>query len=310
MKIIITGAGGMLGYDLWQVLSMQNELYGLGRSECPDFVKKEKWLQVDLTDPGATYQVMTKVNPELVIHTAALTDVDACELNPEKAYLVNTLATRNVALACQRFDTVMLYISTDYVFAGEKDTPYREDDLPNPINIYGKTKYNGEFYVCHLLNKFYVVRTAWLFGKRKKNFVTEILRKIRENSGSVNSPSRAKSRDAKSAELKIVADQIGSPTYTKDLAITINELITKNLYGLYHLTNADSASRYQMALEIANFFGYKRGDHLKILPINQMELNRPAKRPKYSVLDNYNWRTQGFKPLRDWKEALKEYLSD
>lgn len=291
MKILITGASGMLGYDLWQILFAEHDLYGVGRSDCPEFIEREKWLKLDLSDPAKTYQIITKVNPELVIHTAALTDVDACELNPEKAYLVNTLATRNVALACQRFDTVMLYISTDYVFAGEKNTPYREDDLPNPINIYGKTKYNGEFYVRHLLNKFYVVRTAWLFGKRKKNFVSSFIEQL-------------KGLNQKSDSLKVVADQISSPTYTKDLASAISELIKKSLYGVYHLTNTNSASRYQMAQEIANFIGYKN----KIIPISQTELNRPARRPPYSVLDNYNWRIQGFKSLRDWKEALREYL--
>ena len=292
MKILITGASGMLGYDLWQVLSNEHELYGLGRRDCPDFIKRDKWLQLDLTDPSETYQGVTKVNPELVIHTAALTDVDACELKPEEAYLINTLATRNVALACQRFDTVVLYISTDYVFAGEKNTPYREDDLPNPINIYGKTKYGGEFYVRHLLNKFYVLRTAWLFGKRKKNFISNIVGQIKSSGTQPN--------------IKVVADQVGSPTYTKDLALAISELIKKNLYGVYHLTNTNSTSRYQIAEEIANFFGY-RG---KILPIRQTELKRPARRPQYSVLDNYNWCIQGFKPLRGWKEALREYLGE
>ncbi|HCJ66841.1 MAG TPA: dTDP-4-dehydrorhamnose reductase, partial [Elusimicrobia bacterium] len=147
-------------YNLWQVLFIEHEIYGLGKSDCPDFIKRDKWLQLDLTNPTETYQTVTNVNPELVIHAAALTNVDNCELNPEKAYLNNTLATRNVALACQRFDSAMLYISADYVFAGEKNTPYREDDMPNPINTYGKTKYNGEFYVRHLLNKFYIIRTA------------------------------------------------------------------------------------------------------------------------------------------------------
>lgn len=303
MKILITGAGGMLGYDLWQVLFPQHEIYGLGRSDCPDFVKREKWTQTDLTDPTTTYQVITKINPELVIHTAALSDVDTCELNPEKAYLVNTLATRNVALACQRFDTGMLHISTDYVFAGEKDTPYREDDSVNPINTYGKTKYGGEFYVRHLLNKFFIVRTAWLFGKRRKNFVSEILRRIRSYSAEATAKDEEKS--AESAELKIVADQIGSPTYTKDLALAISDLVKKNLYGIYHITNANSASRYEMVQEIVNLLGYQG----KVLPMSQTELGLPARRPKYSVLDNYNWRIQGFKPLRSWKEAIKEFIN-
>ncbi len=281
----------MLGYDLWTALSVREELYGIGRNECPDFIRQDKWLKLDLTDPTETYQTITKINPELIVHCAALTDVDACELNPEKAYLSNTLSTRNVALACQRFDAVLLYVSSDYVFAGEKNTPYREEDPPNPINTYGKTKYNGEFYVRHLLSKFYIVRTSSLFGKRKKNFVSTIIEQIKVAKQQKN-------------DIKIVADQISSPTYTKDLASAIGELIRKNLYGVYHLTNANSGSRYQVAEEISGFLGY-RG---KILPISQMELNRPARRPQYSVIENYNWCIQGFKPLRDWREALKEYL--
>lgn len=299
MKILITGASGMLGYDLWSALggSAEHDLFGLGRGDCPEFIhNKQNWLKLDLTDPATTYQGITKVNPELVIHTAALTDVDFCELNPEKAYLTNTLGTRNITLACQRFDAAMLYISTDYVFAGEKPADsagYREDDQPNPINTYGKTKYGGEFYLRHLLNKFYIVRTAWLFGKRRKNFISEIVSRcnIGENS-------------AKSAELKVVADQVGSPTYTKDLAQALSQLIKKNLYGVYHLTNQGGCSRFELAQEIINLLDSKS----KLNPLSQRELNRPALRPKYSVLENYNWQIQGFQPLRNWKEALREYL--
>jgi len=290
MKILITGASGMLGYDLWSALggSAEHDLFGLGRGDCPEFIhNRQNWLRLDLTDPATTYQGITKVNPELVIHTAALTNVDFCELNPEKAYLTNTLGTRNITLACQRFDAAMLYISTDYVFAGGKDTPYREDDQPNPINTYGKTKYGGEFYLRHLLNKFYIVRTAWLFGKRRKNFISEIVDQLQSSN-----------------EIRIVADQVGSPTYTKDLAQAISQLIKKNLYGVYHLTNQGGCSRFELAQGIVRLLGSKS----RVIPLSQRELHRPALRPNYSVLENYNWQIQGFELLRNWKEAVGEYL--
>jgi len=300
MKIVITGASGMLGYDLWQVLSTEHILlYGVGRGDCPDFIAHDNWYKIDLTDAPTTYQMITKINPELVIHTAALTDVDACEIYPEKAYLINALATRNVALACQRFDASMLYFSTDYIFDGEKGTPYREDDLGNPINVYGKTKYNGEFYVRHLLNKFYIVRSAWLFGKRRKNFVSDITEKM-VSTQQTNEPVNQQT-------IRVVADQIGSPTYTNDLAQAIKELIKTNLYGVYHLSNSGSCSRYELAKEIVNLVNPKV-PRLEIVPISGKELEGHALRPKYSVLENYNWKIQGFKPLRTWKEALREYL--
>ncbi len=290
----------MLGVDLWKELEGECELYGI------DIKKNDKvkltdgeFRELDITDRDKTYELITKINPELVIHTAAYTDVDGCEANSDLAYKVNMLGVRNVALACQRFDAALLYISTDFVFDGEKGKPYVEFDLPNPLSIYARSKYYGELYVQKLLSKFYIVRTAWLYGENGKNFVDTII-------------NLAKEKD----HLEIVNDQTGSPTYTKDLAKALNRLVTSSLslkgapYGIWHITNSGYCSWYDFAKEIINQL--KIGNYKlkveEIRPISSEKLNRPAKRPGFSVLNNFCWHLEGWDKLRDWKEALAEYL--
>lgn len=294
MRILITGASGLLGSDVWVVLSQKNyELFGLGREESPDFIARQQWIRLDLTQAQATYTAITKINPDLVIHIAAFTDVDECQRYSEQAYSVNALATRNIALACQRFDTVLLYISTDYVFDG-KNPPakgYREMDNPNPISEYARSKYWGECFVRHFLNKFYIVRTAWLFGQSKTNLVTNIVEKIK-----------------KEKVLSIVGDQLGCPTYTQDLAKAIGQLIETNLFGIYHLTNSGFCSRIELAREIVKIMGI-RDIEMKSLKWSDLDKSL-ARRPDNSVLENFCWRISGFRPLRHWKEALGEYLAN
>ncbi len=289
MRILITGANGLLGYDLWHILKNKHELYGCGRSSPAWYIDEKKWLKLDITDQQQTYTQITKLNPDIVIHLAAISNVDHCEKNPEIAYKVNSIGTRNICLACQRFDTILCYISTDYVFDGE-NTPedgYKEDDKPNPINVYGKTKYLGEFYVKHLLNKFYIVRTAWLFGKNRENFVSYVLNSIK-NSTEIN-----------------VVDQVGSPTYTKDLSEAISFLIEKSAFGIYHITNSEKCSREEIIEEIFKILNKKT----KVVKKSAKEMYF-ALRPKNSCLNNFFWNLQSFPKIRTWKEALKEFVKE
>jgi len=297
MRILITGACGMLGRDLVEVLSEGQELYLLDvETFSPSLSSRFSTLTLDITDNAKTYREVTRINPDIVIHAAAYTDVDGCETNRNLAFRVNALGTRNITLACQRFDIELLYISTDFVFNGEKGEPYLEFDRPDPQSIYAKSKYWGELYVNSLLNRFYVVRSSWLFGKNGKNFVTTIL-------------SLAKQKK----EIEVVNDQIGSPTYTKDLARAIAQLIgtegkdsstRASLYGIWHITNSGQCSWYEFAREILQDSG------VRVKPITSEDLNRPARRPKFSVLENGVWKLQGWKSLRHWKEALKDYLKE
>ncbi len=297
MRILITGACGMLGRDLVEVFSEGQELYLLDVQKFPSSMSSQfSTLTLDITDSARTYREVTKINPDIVIHSAAYTDVDGCETNRDLAFRVNALGTRNIALACQRFDTELLYISTDFVFDGEKGEPYLEFDRPNPQNIYGKSKYWGELYVESLVNKFYIVRSSWLFGKNGKNFVSTILDLAKQKK-----------------EIEVVNDQIGSPTYTKDLAQAIAQLIggeskdsitRASLYGIWHITNSGQCSWYEFAGEIL------QDSDVLVKPITSEELNRPAKRPRFSALENSVRKLQGWKPLRHWKEALKDYLKE
>jgi len=287
----------MLGRDLVDVLSEDQELYLLDMQKFPSSLSSQfSTLTLDITDSTRTYREVTRINPDIVIHTAAYTDVDGAETNTDLAFRVNALGTRNIALACQRFDTELLYISTDFVFDGEKGESYLEFDRPNPQSIYGKSKYWGELYIDSLLNRFYIVRSSWLFGKNGKNFVTTMLNLAKQKK-----------------EIEVVNDQIGSPTYTKDLARAIAQLIGRegkdsitraNLYGIWHITNSGQCSWYEFAGEIL------QDSDVLLKPITSEELNRPAKRPKFSVLENSVRKLQGWKSLRHWKEALKDYLKE
>jgi dTDP-4-dehydrorhamnose reductase len=300
MRIVITGAAGMLGTDLIKVLDNEEyELHGIDIKEPSYNLQLKTYNLLDITDAQETYRIITKINPDLVIHTAAYTKVDDCEKNSELAYRVNSLGTRNLALACQRFDTALMYISTDYVFDGEKGVPYVEYDQPNPASVYGESKYWGERFVQSLLTKFYIVRTSGLYGMNGDHFVKSIRNLALEKK-----------------ELKVVKDQVSSTTYSKDLAQAIAKLISppasrnqaavSHLYGIWHITNSESCSWYEFAREIISLSRYK----VKLTAITARELKRPAKRPQYSVLANHSWQLEGWKPLRNWKEALKDYLRE
>ncbi|OGS35477.1 MAG: dTDP-4-dehydrorhamnose reductase [Elusimicrobia bacterium RIFOXYC2_FULL_34_12] len=293
MKILITGCG-MLGYDIFKSFN-EEELYALDIAE-PSFNIENLNFQIcDITDFDKTYRLITKINPEIVIHTAAWTDVDGAEKNISEAYRLNVLGTRNIALSCQRFDAAMVYISSDYIFDGEKKEPYIEFDKANPISVYGKSKYYGEVVVQQLLNKYYIIRSSWLFGKYGKNFVKTIL-----------------NLSETKKQIEVVNDQVGCPTYTNDLSSAIQKLVinkdsmSTGLYGIYHITNSESCSWYDFAKQIIKVSKKK----CEILPVNSEKIKRPAIRPKNSVLNNFIWELNGFEPLRNWKESLSEYLGE
>jgi dTDP-4-dehydrorhamnose reductase len=252
-------------------------------------------VEMDVTRAGHTRKAIAEWRPDLVIHSAAYTNVDGCEADPDRAFRVNALGTRNVALGCQAAGAALVYLSTDYVFDGRKvGTPYTEYDRPNPLSVYGQSKLAGEGYVRDLLDRFYIVRTSWLHGLRGKNFLRTILTTARQGK-----------------ELAIVDDQVGSPTFAGDLAQALKTLAETGQYGLYHLTNAGACSWYtlgQQALTIAA----ERFPDLARKPVRALtteQLSRPAPRPAYSVLRNYNLELGGLPRLRPYEEALREFVT-
>jgi dTDP-4-dehydrorhamnose reductase len=275
MKIMIIGSEGMLGHDLVNVLSAENE------------ISTTTIDTLDITDLDKTIKTVKKNNPDVLVHAAAFTDVDSSESNPDLAYKVNAIGTRNVAVACREADSAMVYICTDYVFDGTNTTPYHEYDQTKPLGVYGKTKHTGEVYIRDILNKFYIVRTSWLYGYHGPNFVATML-------------NLAKTNDT----ISVVNDQIGSPTYTVDLANAISLIIKRPAYGIYHVTNSGFCSWYDFAKEIFDQANVK----VELIPVTTEEFPRPAPRPKYSVLENYNWKMEGYPKIRSYKEALSDYL--
>jgi len=273
VRIALTGSNGMLGHDIKKVLS-DVELVALTRKD------------LDITSLDQSVSRIKEISPDYLIHSAAYTDVDGCEQDPEKAYLLNGLGTRNITMACEEIKCPIIYISSDYVFDGTKKDPYNEWDETNPISKYGFSKLLGERYVTSLTNRYYIVRTSWLYGKNGKNFVETICRLLSEKD-----------------EIEIVDDQIGSPTYTYDLAVKLKELLGKG-YGVYHITNSSHCSWFEFAQEIARL----SSSSTKIVPTTTEKFNRPARRPAYSVLNNTMLRLEGIEELRHWKDALNDYL--
>jgi len=272
MRIVITGSKGQLGTALQGVLR-EAELLLIDLPED------------DIADCEAICERIAQFGPEVVIHAAAYTNVDGCEEHPELAYRANALGARNVAVACQACDAAMVYVSTDYVFDGSKDGPYWEFDEPSPLSEYARSKLAGERLVQSLLQRFYVVRTAWLYSKSGGNFVKTVLRLAAQHD-----------------ELHFVTDEVGSPTYAPDLAQAIGKLILHPAYGIYHFTNAGTCSRYQWArrvLDLAGRSGYR------LLPSTGYQ--RLAKVPPQVEIRNFCGAALGI-TLRPWQEALEDYF--
>ncbi|WP_366923771.1 dTDP-4-dehydrorhamnose reductase [Metallumcola ferriviriculae] len=274
MKVLVTGAGGMLGTDIMHAFKEHNTL-GLTKPE------------LDITKIDQVTKTIGQYKPDLVINCAAYTKVDDCEINKDLAFKVNALGPRNLAIACQSQAAAIVHISTDYVFDGTANRPYTEFDSTKPLGVYGQSKFAGEQLIKSLMTRHFIIRTSWLYGANGPNFVETMLRLAKEYS-----------------EIKVVNDQQGSPTYTKDLAQAVVELIKTPAYGLYHLTNSGNCTWYQFAKEIFRI----EGIDIKVNPCTTEAFPRPAPRPKYSVMENYFWKLHGRPPMRDYKEALKEYL--
>lgn len=291
MKVLITGASGLLGHDLWKLLELKHELVALGRTRA-SWIDPARYRECDLTNAARTYTVITKENPEVVIHAAAYNNVDGAESEPDAAYKGNALATRNIAIACQRFDTTLITLSTDYVFDGSEapDTGYREFDPCRPVNTYAQSKRWGELYVQQLLSKYFIVRTSWLFGPSRTTWVDRV----------AESAQHDKPIDA-------AQDMVSAPTYTPDLAQAVQHLCESRHYGLYHITNAGFCSRVELAQGVLKI--NKIGSEKSIRKMKLADLRLPAKRPHFSGLDNLAWRLDGFPVLRPWQEALQDHFS-
>ena len=269
MKILITGAKGMLGQDLCPTLE------DLGHELVETDIHN-----LDITDFSAVQHFLNNEKPELIIHLAAYTNVDKAEEEPQKAELINGKGTENLAIMAAKLDIPIIGISTDYVFDGTKNSPYLPDDKPNPMSVYGKTKLMGEQAIQKHCKKFYIARTSWLYGHYGKNFVDTML--------------SLKDKEV----LKVVDDQIGTPTWTMDLSAALIKLLDKP-YGIYHLSGGGKpTSWYNFAKTIFEYSNNK----VNLIPCTTEEFPRPAKRPKYSFMDND-------KMLRNWKLALKDYLA-
>ncbi len=278
MQIVVTGAGGMLGHALAPVLAAEHQVIGLTRRDC------------DLCDGAAVAQVFELHKPDLVIHLAAFTQVDACELEPQKAKACNEDATLNVARSAKQIGAAVLYTSTDYVFAGDHDRPYRESDPPGPLNVYGRSKLMGEKHLQATLDRYWIVRTSWLFGPYGRNFVSTIRRLAGEKK-----------------ELRIVSDQRGSPTYTRHLARKLAELVTAAEYGVYHVSASGSCTWFEFAQKIVEFSGIQE---VRLKPVSSSEYVSDAKRPAYSVLDNRKLSGVGTGLLPHWETGLRDYLEE
>jgi len=279
-RMLVIGARGMLGRDLVGILQASfpaAEVVGWDIEEID--IRKEK----------DTIAKIEELRPEVVIHLAAYTDVDGCESDEKRAFAVNADGTRHVALAASTCRSKMVYLSTDYVFDGDKKEPYSESDAPRPLNVYGHSKLRGERYVQELAEDFLIIRTQWLYGAFGKNFVDSILRQAREKK-----------------TLSIVDDQTGSPTYTVDLAKAILGLIRVNARGIFNVANSDSCTWYTFGQAILKLSGVNQ---VRVTPISSKELNRPAARPSYSVLDCRKLKAEIGLTMRLWSEALQDYLS-
>jgi len=275
MRILITGADGQLGRSLAKTLGGRHEICGFGRAA------------LDVTDAERCLDVMRHIRPDAVVHAAAFTAVDQAERERDAAYAVNAIGAANVAAAAQEFGAKMCYISTDYVFDGVKNEPYIEFDRPHPLNVYGHSKLAGEQLVQTLCQRYFIVRTSWLYGVDGRNFAKTMIALAK-----------------KGEPIKVVDDQFGSPTFAYDLSRFLGELIETSRFGIYHATNSGHCSWFDFAAAI---FEESRLN-VSLEPCTTDQFPRPARRPRYSVLDNMAIRVNGFRPLRHWREALREWV--
>ena len=301
MKVFVTGVGGQLGHDVMNELASRG-IKAVGSDIAPAYcgmldgsaVCSMPYRQLDITNREAVREILKDVQPDAVIHCAAWTAVDAAEdaEKQEMVHQINGLGTRYIAEACQTLDCKMMYISTDYVFDGQGEKPWQPDCKDYaPLSVYGSSKLEGELAVSELLEKYFIVRIAWVFGRNGNNFVKTMLR-------------LSETHDT----LRVVCDQIGTPTYTPDLARLLADMIGTEKYGYYHATNEGGyISWYDFACEIFR----QAGKETKVIPVTTAEYGiSKAKRPFNSRLDKRKLSENGFQPLPDWRDALKRYMKE
>lgn len=279
MRVLVTGANGMVGRDLCGIFEQKHTVVATDVE------------QMDVRDHALVFRTMNEVRPDLVVHLAGIGDADKCEKEPDLAYSVNALGTKNVALACQRVGATIVYVSTLAVFDGTKCEPYAELDRPNPQNHYSRAKYQGELTIKDFLERYYIVRAGWLFGggAQDKRFVGRII-------------DLAASRN----ELKVVDDKFGSPSYTKDLSSGIMRLIGTDLYGTYHMVNSGgNCSRYEIAQKVIEYAQIK---DCRLIPCSSAEFPLAAPRPRMEAGYNYHLQLMALQLMRPWQQALKEYI--
>lgn len=283
VKIALIGVDGQLGTDINSYFKEKGiKIIGLVGLK-----------DIDICDYKMSDNILKRINPELVINTAAFHDVDLCEDEVLSAFKVNVIGVKNLAMICREINIPLMHFSTDYIFDGKKKEPYVEDDYARPLSLYGISKLAGEQVIQYMLEKYYIIRLSGLYGytgcvgKGNINFV-ELMIKLAK----------------KEKVIKVVNDQILTPTSTRDVAEKLYELIRTGNYGIYHMTNTGDCSWYEFACEIFKLMKLSTG----VLPITTEEFEAKARRPKYSVLDNVNLRKIGLADLRNWKEALKDYI--
>ncbi|MGG3799035.1 dTDP-4-dehydrorhamnose reductase [Metabacillus fastidiosus] len=275
-KLLITGAGGQLGKEALEMFGKLNvQVIGCNKS------------QLDITNYEQVEEVVNSLKPNIILNCAAYTNVDQAEDNVHHAFLINAIGARNLAIVTDIVGAKIIHISTDYVFAGTKNKPYNEFDMPDPQTIYGKSKLAGEEFIKNFNKKHFIIRTSWLYGKYGNNFVKTMLKLSQESS-----------------EINVVNDQLGSPTLTTDLLISISDLMQTSYYGTYHVSNAGQCSWYDFAKEIFLI----RGNDTKVSGICSENYPTRAVRPKYSVMDHMGIQLNNLKEMRSWKEALEEFL--
>ena len=297
MKALVTGVAGQLGHDVMNELAKRG-FEGVGSDLAPEYagmqdgtaVTTMPYLSMDITDPESVRNTIIASGADAVIHCAAWTAVDKAEEMPEACRKVNAYGTENIAKVCEELDLPMMYFSTDYVFNGNGTRPWEPDDEYEPLGVYGQTKAEGEVAVREHVRKFFILRIAWVFGTNGKNFIKTMLR-------------LSETHDS----LRVVCDQIGTPTYTYDLARLIVDMIHTDRYGIYHVTNeADYISWYDFTLAIFEEAGVT---HVKVTPVTSEEYGAAAKRPYNSRMDRSKIVREGFEPLPEWRDALRRYVA-
>lgn len=289
MKLLITGGKGQLGCQLKYIIEKNGSDIGkldqrLKDAEC-NFIDCD---ELDITNCTEVISYVSAFRPDVIINCAAYTNVDSCENDRDTAFKVNAIGPRNLAIASEKYGIKLLHVSTDYIFNGEGTVPFKEYDIPGPISVYGKTKLLGEHYVREHCSNYFIVRTAWLYGEYGNNFVYIIMKAAKEK-----------------GHLDVVYDQRGNPTYAEDLAHHILKIILTNEYGIYHCTGTGECSWYEFACKIVKYSGIV----CKINPITSDKINRAAKRPAYSSLDNMMLRVTLGDEMRHWREALKSFIT-